>query len=113
MERPDIIILGSQLVTVGTRITLAWNFTEREGQAFTIASGILDLFQDDGTATTIVNRPLTVTTVNGRQRAAVTLQTTDTENLDAGAYFARMALTLGDGQTRIGRASIRIREATF
>lgn len=113
-ERLDIVIRDAQVVTQNTRIILAWDFDDRDGQSFTITSGTVSIFTDAGEATGVVGKTVSISNPgNGRSRVEITLLAAETAALAIGAHHARIELTFADAQTRRARAALRIRDENF
>ncbi len=109
-EKADILLKDSFVITRGTVFTLSWDFLDRHGNAFTIISGSISVFRDDGTATAIVDKTVGLNTISPTKvQVLVTLDATETEALSDGPHHARLDLVFGDSQTRSGRSAIRVR----
>lgn len=107
----DISIEGSQLLTAGTKIFVSVDFTEVNGQSFTISSATMDLYDadtgvaDDGVGTVAA---AISTGLRSSKRVAAEISIVNTTGLD-GQYYAIWTLTLADGQTRKAKQSIEFR----
>ena len=47
--RPDFTIRDAQMLTIGTKHTLAVDIREIDGQAFTVSTGTVSIYAEDGT----------------------------------------------------------------
>lgn len=110
-RRPDAVVSGSQVITIGATVTVAVDWEEVDGQAFTISSGTAVLYDSTDTIAS-ASQSVTVTTgVHSKQRTQVTYSSVQTGGFTSGMHYIVWTLTLADGQTRIARSAAEVRAA--
>lgn len=111
-EVEDAKINGVQVVTKGARVTVSVDWSDRNGQTFTISSGTVSIYDSDGVVTDISGRSITVVSgLLSAPRTQFIIDSSESSALDPGYYTIRWNLTLGDGQTRVVDEALRVRSA--
>lgn len=110
----DINIEQGQKLTKGATVLVAVDLFEVNGQAFTVASGTISLYNGADVVDANIDEDAVSIGVGLRDsvRVRFTVQGAWTADLAAGDdYYFIWTLTLGDGQTRIARQSVEIEAA--
>jgi len=110
--RLDATIEGGQQITIGTIVVLSYDWREVSGQTFSISTASAQLFDEDNTEVIASTTAEVTSGINLAPRTQVTFTAVQTSALTVGSgYYVRWTLVLGDGQTRIVRGSIYVRNA--
>ncbi len=112
-EHDDAVSVGAFIVTKGTTVLLAFDFSERNSRTFDVSGAVLSIFNPDTFAIYPLIDHITGgvgTTPDGSPRVQFNLFPDQTDIMVVGTSIGLMSFALTNGESRQFRVAIRVRE---